>query len=65
MFWAGAWRPVTYMRDREGRETFSPWLAAAAVLFIDEDVWQATTVSPGDIVRRDGRPATPRDWDVV
>jgi hypothetical protein len=64
MIWGGAWRPVTYMRDRVGHETNDRFQAAVAVLYVAVDHWVSTLVSPGEIVKRDIAPAA-RKWDAV
>lgn len=57
MIWGGQWRPVTYMADRENRETHDPFHAAKAVLYIGPEQWVATLVSPGEVMKRDEIPA--------
>lgn len=64
MLWGGQWRPVTYMRDRGGQETNDRFQAVAAVLYIDEDHWISTLVSPGEVVKCDIAPAA-RQWEAV
>lgn len=65
MFWAGAWRPVTNMFDGRDPST-NPYRCTAAVLFVGgREHHVAVKVNPGDIHRRDNRPAHSRDWDVI
>lgn len=66
MLWGGEWRPVCNMFEGN-EEVWRPTTrVTAAVLFIGApDFHKAVPTTPGDIVRRDGRPPNPRDWDVI
>lgn len=63
MIWGGEWRPVTYMADRDNRQTNDPFHAAKAVLYVGPDQWVSTLVSPGDIMKRSEIPV--RKWNAV
>lgn len=52
MFYAGAWRPVTWMGDQRGERTYKPESAIRATLFMD-DCWVPVAPAPGDIVTSD------------
>lgn len=65
MLWGGAWRSVANMWDGSKEPTTSPFRATAAVLYISEDEWVAVPVTPGDIVAREGRRASGRQWELV
>jgi hypothetical protein len=65
MWWGGDWRAVTNMFDHANRPTTCAMRAAKVVLFISEDNWAATAVTPGDLVERGGRDPNARDWDFV
>lgn len=55
MMWCGEFRPVTWM-GVAGIEVSNPNYATIATLYVDHDEWVATTVVPGDIIRRKSRP---------
>lgn len=65
MLYMGAWRPVTNIFDAGGIERIDARYVAKVVLWIDDDCWVATLAGPADLIERDSRDPSEREWDMI
>lgn len=65
MFWRGEWRAVMNILDASNHFTTNPLRASKAVVYVEPGVWGATLAGPADLIERDDRRTSDREWEMI